>query len=318
MKTSLYVFVLVSIAGLAGLHAADANACTVTLKSTNSTVYPTVNAAVAAASQLSDTITINGSGGACMENVLVDNTHLRMIIQGVNGAVISGASTAPTLDLRVKGVEVANLTVSGGSRGIAIQRNTNAIISAVVVQNAAGSGITVSSMAFAVIVASTVQNNGDAGIAIYSLGSARIGLNFFEDGLLAYQGNTIVSNAHNGIVVIGNSDVQIYANTISANGRNGILIIASSSVTTGGNTINSNGRSGIEIVANSSLAVGLTPDLTAADPDQTTVANALYGISCSAGAVVLGTAGTLTGSSGQLSFADGTCPLSTVIVPTGP
>jgi len=37
----------------------------------------------------------------------------------------------PTLDTRVKGVEVASLTVSGGRRGIAIERNTNAIVTGV-------------------------------------------------------------------------------------------------------------------------------------------------------------------------------------------
>ncbi|HYB51354.1 MAG TPA: hypothetical protein VED47_09640 [Burkholderiaceae bacterium] len=70
---------------LGGFGAADANACTVTLQTTGATTYTSVTA-VAAASHLSDTITVDGTTGACNENVLVDNTHPRMIIQGVNGA----------------------------------------------------------------------------------------------------------------------------------------------------------------------------------------------------------------------------------------
>jgi len=288
----------------------NAQACVATLSS-NGGVYASVTAAVAAAQPV-DTITINGSGGVCSENVLVDNTHLRMIITGINGATITGATTSPTLDLRVKGVEVANLTVNGGTQGILIWRNSNAFIQNVVAQGALYQGIAVSSMGFAVIVDSTIQNNGREGIVVYQLAAARIGLNTWETGTVTYQPNVIQNNGESGISVLAYSSVAIYANTITGNGQFGYLVSAAG-VSSGGNTINSNKSGGIFVGYNAVASIGVTPSLSGPFPDQTTVSNGGYGVACFAGGFVgghLGSTNQLMGSSGQFGF-DPTCPEGT-------
>jgi parallel beta-helix repeat protein len=310
MRAFGHGIVTVSVAALAALGAAAADACSASLASGGS--YPTIGQAVAKAAVV-DTITIDGSTGPCNENVLVDNTHLRMIITGIHNAVITGATsggaTTATLDLRVKGVGVSGLTVNGGTRGIVIQRNTNAVIQNVTVQNSSGEGIVVDSMGFAVILNSTIKNHPKSGIVVAGLASARIGVNLFEDqgASPSYAGN-VIQGTQLGISVFGNGNAQIYANNISSNTYTGILVLGSSSISTGGNTINSNGASGIATLGNSSVLLGVSPDFSSADPDKTTALNGRYGIECGIGSsVVVKTAGTLNGSLG-LFGQDGTCP----------
>jgi len=305
MKTFLKA-ALTSVAASAALFPVIAGACTVS--TVGGGQYSTLAQAVAAANHSQDKLTITGT---CNENVLVDNTHLRLDITGTSGATISGGSSLPTLDLRAKGVALTNLTVTGGDRGIVVQRNSNAYIQNVVVQGASGDGIEVRSMAFAIILGSTVRNNGKSGIVVTELGSARIGIVENEDGAPSYSANTIESNSGSGIVVGGNSNALIYMNTISSNHQAGILVFGASSATTGGNTINANGDSGIATLGNSAMTVGTTPTLDGSLPDQTTTTpNGKYGITCQAGSAVAGFSGTsnqVMGSSGEFGF-DTTCP----------
>jgi parallel beta-helix repeat protein len=310
MRAFRHTIVTASVAALAALGGASADACSASLASGGS--YPTIGQAVAKAA-IVDTITVDGATGPCTENVLVDNTHLRMVINGINNAVItgptSGGATTATLDLRVKGVGVSNLTVNGGTRGIVIQRNTNAVIQNVTVQNSSGEGIVVDSMGFAVILNSTIKNHPKSGIVVAGLASARIGVNLYEDqgASPSYAGNVIQNNGL-GISVFGNGNAQIYANNISSNTYTGILVLGSSSVSTGGNTINLNGASAIATFGNSTILLGIAPDFSGSDPDKTTALNGRYGIECNIGsAIVVKSVGTLNGSLGQFG-QDGTCP----------
>jgi parallel beta-helix repeat protein len=301
------VFVSLGL-GLAALEPSISAACTVTM---GGTTYPTIQAAVTAAGSAGLMVTqvnVDGSTGACIENVLIPNVTLRMVILGANNATIMGAPSSPTLDVRVKGFMAQNVTVNGGSRGIKLRRNVNAIVDQVTVQNAAGDGITADSMALAVVTSSTIQGNGGSGIVIEQLATGRIGSNLPEDGG-ALAPNTIQNNTGDGITVAYTSNAYIVGNTITGNQANGISVQQSSSAFAADNLINSNGLAGISVSDNSSL------DLPAAyntagfqtTPNQTTANNVTYGIYCISGGAVqghLGSSNPLRGSTSQ--FGGGT------------
>jgi len=307
MASRLTILAFAAAPAVYAIFSANAEACTATLSSTGAS-YATVQAASNAAQSV-DTITV---GGTCTENVTFNNEHLHITIQGASTGTptITGAvTTSPTLLLRAKGNQVQNLTVTGGSQGIIVERNANVAIQSITVSGAAHDGIIVDSMAYLIILGSTIKNNGGSGINIHQASSGRIGVGGWEFGTISYDGNVIQNNGKHGIEVAGLSSVAIYANTISGNTVNGINVL-SSGVSTGGNTINSNGGSGIAIAYNSVLALGVVPDLSAAYPDITTTNNTGYGLLCTNGAVVGGYFGTTTplnGSTAQSSF-DTTCP----------
>ena len=307
MASRLTTLIFAAVPAVYAIFSANAEACTATLSSTGAS-YATVQAASNAAQSI-DTITV---GGTCTENVTVNNQHVHITIQGSGSGTptITGAvTTSPTLLLRAKGNQVQNLTVTGGSQGIIVERNANVAIQTITVSGAAHEGIVVDSMAYMIILGSTIKNNGGTGINVHQLSSARIGVGTWEFGTISYDGNVIQNNGNHGIDVAGMSSVAIFANTISGNTGNGINILASG-VSTGGNTINSNGGSGIAISYNAVLALGVVPDLSAAYPDITTTNNTAYGLVCTNGAVVggyIGTTNPLNGSTAQSSF-DSTCP----------
>jgi parallel beta-helix repeat protein len=310
--------------GLAFIGVAPSWACTVTSTVTGKS-YTTIGAAIAAA-QVVDWFTIDGSTGACNENVLIDNTHLRTVLQGMNGAVINGGPASPTVDARAKGVQITTLTINGGSRGIELRRNANAVFNALTVQNAVGDGIRADSMALAVVMGSTIQNNGGSGIVIEQLATGRIGANLPEDGN-AQAPNTISGNKADGITVAFTSNAYIVGNTISGNSFNGISVQQGSSAFAAGNTINSNLMAGISVSENSSLdlADAGTPAY-AATPNKTSVNNSTVGIYCISGGSVqghLGSTNPLKGNNGQFGGGttantfESTCvsPASSLLVP---
>ena len=252
----------------------------------NGAAYGSIQAAVDVAPMVGQ-INVDGSTGGCKENVLIPNVTLRMILSGINGATITGAPGSPTVDVRVKGFMIQGFTITGGSRGIQLQRNTNAIIDAVTVQNTGGAGIEVDSMAFAVVTNSTIQNNLGVGIQVADLASARIGANLPEDGG-GYAPNTIQNNGGDGIAFSGKATGQIIHNTIQGNGGNGVSVTGSASVSTAGNVINGNHGSGIAASGRSYLELGYQVGTGIADPDTSTSSNFWYGISAAAGAAVTG------------------------------
>jgi hypothetical protein len=299
---------LVTVPLMAMLPLSRAHACTVTLGT--GAMFNSISAAVAQARSI-ETVQVDGSTGPCSENVLVDNTHLRMIITGVNGATINPSSTGVGLDLRVKGVMVQNVTVNGGLVGIVIQRNANAIIDNVTVQSTTGPGISVTSMAFAVITNSRILNTKSQGIVVADLASANIGINEPVTG--TYAPNVIQGNATGGINVSRNATARIFANTIAGNGDLGINVSDGASVRSGGNLINANSGGGILVHNNGVAQIGISATQNMSFPEQTTSANQGYGVGCSNGGVVyghLGSGNQINGTSGQFNF-DSTCPNGT-------
>jgi parallel beta-helix repeat protein len=228
---------------------------------------------------------VDGSTGACKENVLIPNVTLRMILLGANNATIAGAVGSPAVDVRVKGFMIQGFTVTGGNRGIHLQRNANAIIDSVTVQATGGEGILIDSMAFGVVTNSTIQNNPGIGIKVAELANARIGANLPEDGG-AIAPNTISNNGADGILVTNKATAQIIGNTISGNAGNGVNVTASSSASTAGNLINSNNGSAVAATGRAYLNLGVLG--SAAQPDRTTVNNGQYGIACMGAAAVSG------------------------------
>jgi hypothetical protein len=290
---------------------AASQACSVTM---GGVAYPSIQAAVNVAPMIA-TINVDGSTGVCSENVLIPNVTLRMILLGANNATIAGVAGSPAVDARVKGFMIRGFTVTGGNRGIHLQRNTNAIIDAVTVQNTGGEGILIDSMALGVVTNSTIRNNPGSGIKVAELAHARIGANLPEDPgpLGALAPNTIQSNAGDGVLVTNKSTAQIIGNTISGNTGNGINVTASSSASTAGNLVNANHLAGV--AASGRSYVGLGMFTTFADPDTTTVKNGQFGVSCASGAVISGNiagANALAGATSQfgpkVNAFDPTCP----------
>ena len=260
--------------------------CSATLTSTG-VKYSSIQAAFNSAS-ISDTITVDGLSGICFENVLFTNDRLRIILTGINNALISGNQTKPTIDSRSKGNAIIGITVNGGSEGIAIQRNANAIIDRVTIQGAASNGIHINEMAFAVVMNSVIQNNGLSGILVSRGSSANIGFNNFTDS--GAQSNIISGNGSNGVYVASNSIAYIASNTISNNRSHGVYISQVSSARLSGNIINSNTVDGISVTGGSHVQLGdAFPAITFTDlPNMTTALNGQYGISCYSNATVEG------------------------------
>jgi len=293
--------------GLAAL-ANPAQACTVTMGGVS---YPSIQAAVNVAPMVA-TISVDGSTGVCNENVVIPNVTLRMILSGTNGATIHGAPGSPTVDARVKGLLLQGFTITGGSRGIQLQRNANAIIDSVTVENTGGDGIDIDSMAFGVVTNSTIQNNPGAGIKVMELANVRIGANVEEDGG-AIAANTIANNGGDGILVTNKATAQIIGNTISANKGNGVSISSTASASTAGNRINNNQMAGVSVSGRSYVNLGILGN--SARPDTTTTSNLRFGVSCLSGAVVSGYLGNSNALNGLLSqfgpdtnAFDPTCP----------
>lgn len=293
------VKLILAMAGLA--LSAQVSACVVGLVSDGKT-YATIASAFAA-SQMSDQINISGIGGPCYENLLFTNDHLRIILQGSNGAVISGNAAAPVIDSRTKGIAIINILVNGGSDGIAIRRNANAIIDTVTVQGAASNGISLNEQAYAAIMGSTVQNNGLHGILLARQANANIGFNNTTDALP--RPSFITANGGNGVYLTDGSSAYLAFNTISSNQGVGVYVSNLSTARIAGNNISSNALDGVTANGNSYIYLGgyTYPAVHFLDyPNQTTGLNGKYGVACFSNSTIeghLGAVNQLRGAANQ-------------------
>jgi len=263
------------VLAMAGLSASSAWSCTATLTSTGVS-YTSIQAAFNA-SAMTDTITVNGLGGVCSENLLFTNTRLRTILQGINGASLQANYLTPAIDSRVKATAIWTMTIQGGSEGVVIQRNANAQIDRSTIQGADGNGIRIDEMASASITSSTIQNNGQSGIHVARGSSVNVGFNTLETPGT----NTIQSNGLNGVSVVSNSVAYIFGNDISANRNHGVFVGQVSSARLSKNTINLNVLDGVSVSGNGHVQLGgAVPALKYYDfPNITTSNNGRYGIS---------------------------------------
>lgn len=250
--------------------------------------------------------------GTCNENLHVSNEKQRFFILGGGTATLNGPSvSSPTLNVRGKGVFIQGFTITGGSRGVHVNRNSNAIITDNVIQNTGGDGVVVDELAFGVIKNNTIQNNPGNGILVSENAVARIGFEFPEDP--AAQPNTIVNNNGRGVMVSRSSSARIVGNAISNNGSDGIFVTRNAQADIASNAINDNGGSAVKISENGSVVLGESnPTNFFHQPNTTTVNNIGFGIQCDQGGAVravLGSPNPVNGDAGQLNL-HASCPFT--------
>jgi hypothetical protein len=214
--------------------------------------------------------------GTCIENVLI-SSHDRVTLQGSPTATIQAPGGVVLRIDRSEGIVVRALTITGGNRGLYVQRNSDASIEGVTIESAA-TGLAVDDGAIATLggpnaaQAVLIHNNGiaasAAGGTLRANGNVTIENNtgpgvdaahsrvgFFGS---AAAPNIIRNNGGNGLFAHGGSDVDFGGvNQVSGNTLNAILAFESSTVDLLGNptqftTIESNVRGGVAFIFNSS------------------------------------------------------------------
>ena len=249
-----------------------------------------------------DTLSVSGT---CDENVRVPNDVATIFLDGGGTAVINGVdSSQPAIDARGKALLIQGFTITGGSSGITVQRESKALINNNVIQNTGGSGVVVSQLGFAVLINNTIQGNAGDGVAVEDRAAARIGFNNDTETLASP--NTIRGNGGNGVTVTGSSSARVVGNVINTNGRYGVRVTGLSQADTAGNMIDNNGGAGIFVGQNSVVNLGENTGTTIFDlPNSTNDNNIGVGVECAGGGIAEGRLGTLAGDLGLTSFPAG-------------
>ena len=290
---------IIFVAGLALFLSPITEAATINVACPGPSLQAAVDSATAG-----DIIQVTG---ICSQNILIRNEKQRITIDGgggvngVGGATVSGPSaSSPVFNVRGKGILIQGLIITGGSRGVHVNRGSNAVINNNEIHTTPNDGILVNQLAFAVITNNNIHNNATHGIRVTETSIARIGFNQGTD--TAASPNTIQSNGGRGIH-ISHSNARIVGNTISGNADDGIQVFKLSQADIAGNTINGNGGDGIVVGQNSGVNLGNDTVVDFFDdPNSTTVNNAGFGLRCFIGAYADGVLGTLNGGSGATSF----------------
>ncbi len=245
--------------------------------------------------------------GTCNENILIRNEKQRIAIDGGGTATISGpSSNSPTLNVRGKGIVIQNLTITGGSHGVVVNRGSNAVLSNNVIQNTGGDGVKVEQLSFAALVGNTIENNDRDGVSVEENSTARMGFNL--DSETSASANTIQNNAGRGITVSGGSSARIIGNVISGNGQEGIQVERDSTGDIAGNAINDNQSHGVKVEKNSLVMLGEDSGASIYETANITASsNTGFGIKCSDGSVADGRLGSLNGGAGAKDFSDSSC-----------
>ena len=242
--------------------------------------------------------------GICAENVLIRNEKQRISINGSGATVNAPSNAIPAVNIRGKGILLQGFTINGGNHGAHVNRGSNAVLNNNMIQNSTGNGVQVDELAFAVLTNNTIQDNPGAGIFVNESSTARIGFN--SDSDVAASPNTIQSNAL-GVIVSNNSSARIIGNTINNNTGDGVQVLRDSHADIASNAINGNAGDGIEVGENSLIQLGEDSGSSIYElPNTTTSTNTGVGIQCTNGGIADGRQGTLTGTSGVMSF-DGSC-----------
>ena len=249
------------------------------------------------------TILVNGT---CTETILIANNVQRLQLDGGGSAVITAADpSAPALNVRGKGIAIQNFTITGGNAGVQVNRGSNAVIDHNLIQNVNGNGVLVDEMAFAVVTNNMIQNNSGAGVFVSENSTARIGFN--SDTETSASANTIQNNGAGGIIVSNGSSARIIGNIIQNNGADGIFVTRDSHADVAGNALDGSAAQGVEVSDDSSLQLGEDSGSTMFDLPNSGSGNNGVGVKCTAGSVVDGVLGTLTGAGGPIDFLDPSC-----------
>ena len=256
-----------------------------------------------------ETLTVSGT---CNESLTIDADISRITLDGRGTAnIVSPNSTLNTITIRGKEITIRGFTVTGGNNGVILQRGASGTIDGNIIRGnglaasscQCASGILVGPLSSAVIINNTIENNGN-GISVDENSNARVG---FQVPTVLGLPNIIQNNINAGIAVLHNSSARIIGATIRNNGGDGVQIERASHVDISDNSISGNGGNGINVRENSGVNLDLGRIQAVAQPNRThTELNGGFGITCSLGSYVSGSAGSLMGSKGALN-ADSTC-----------
>jgi hypothetical protein len=251
-----------------------------------------------------DTLLVSGT---CNENLAIGQEVHRITLDGQGTASINGDSSANAVTVTGRGITIQGFLITGGSpQAISVVDGGSAVIDGNAIQNAARNGIAVFRNSSADIINNTIQNNPLAGIAIQSNSSARIGWVGPPNNRVSAP-NTIQNNGAQGVQVYRGSSAQIFSNTIQNNGSHGVFVDRNSQAEIAACIITGNGGDGIRGTRNAGVDIGT--DSTGATPafdDDTNIgSNHGFGVNCMIDGFVDGRLGTLTGTLGGKSFAEG-------------
>lgn len=107
------------------------------------------------------------------------------------------------------------------------------------------------------------------------------------------------------MLVQRSSGASLVGNSISENDGPGVSVRAASHADLAGNHIDGNGSDGVTVTQNSYVQLGDVPGILN-PPNDTTVPNVGFGLSCSLNSSADGQLGTLTGTEGVRKF-DSSC-----------
>jgi parallel beta-helix repeat protein len=249
-----------------------------------------------------DTLLVTGT---CNENVVIGAGRNNITLNGQGTATINGTDpTSNTIIIRANNVTIKGFTITGGSRGILINRGGEATIDGNNIHSTGSDGVQVSDGSSARIINNQIHDNPVDGIIVIANASANIGVLTGSDTTASP--NTIQNNGGSGIVVFRTASVRAVGNTISGNAVNGITVGNNSYGDIANNVINSNAGHGISLFRGGDVQLGRDTGTTIFDlPNSTTANNTLNGIICRLGGSADGRLGTLTGTAGTKDIAGG-------------
>jgi parallel beta-helix repeat protein len=121
-----------------------------------------------------DTLIVSGT---CNENVVIGSKFSGITLDGQGAATINGPDpTANTVMVRGRFITIRGFTITGGSRGILVNRTADAAIDGNTIQSTGGEGIEVFNGSSARILNNTIQNNPSQGIPVTGTSVADIGV----------------------------------------------------------------------------------------------------------------------------------------------
>lgn len=242
--------------------------------------------------------------GVCNEGVRFNDEVSRITLDGKGLATIHGPSaTSNTVLIRGRGITIKGFTITGGLNGVTVLAGGTALIQGNTIEATAGIGINVAQHSYARIVSNIIQLNPAAGIRVQESSFARIGFLDLENPVS--NGNVIQKNGAAGVIVQRSSGASFVGNTINENDGPGVLVNGASHGDLAKNNIDGNSSDGVVVAQNSDVQLGGESGILD-PPNDTTLLNGGYGLSCSSNSSAGGSSGTLAGVQGVTKF-DSSC-----------
>ena len=249
-----------------------------------------------------DTLLVSGT---CNENVVFSAARNNITLDGQGSATINGADpTANAIIIRGRNITIKGFNITGGSRGILVNRGGEATIDGNNIHTTGSDGVQVAQASSARIINNNIHDNPEDGIIVLENATAHIGILTGSDTVASP--NTIQGNGGNGINVLRTASVRVVGNTISGNTGNGINLGDNSHGDIANNVINSNTGHGVNLFRGADVRLGRDTGTTIFElPNSTSSNNTGNGIRCRLGGSADGRLGTLNGTAGTNDIAGG-------------